>query len=66
MQKENQLRLQGDRRIFCIKQVQLPLKYEVKQMKSEVFTCDMGEEPDALRVVLTGHFICMTARQYKN
>jgi hypothetical protein len=58
--------LQGDWSEFCIKQVKLPFKELRVQMKSEeyAFTCDMGEESYALRVVLSGHFICMTATQY--
>ena len=37
------------------------------QMKSDecVFTCDMGEEPYTLRIVLSGHFICMAARNIR-
>jgi hypothetical protein len=43
-----------------------PIEVLRVQMKSEeyAFTCDMGEESYALRVVLSGHFICMTATQY--
>jgi hypothetical protein len=51
---------------FGIKQVKVQFKVLRVQMKSEeyAFTCDMGEESYALRVVLSGHFICMTATQY--
>lgn len=63
MQKKISCQVTGA--IFCIEQVNHPLKYygyTTDEEQGMCFTCDMVEEPYALRVGLTGHFICMTAK----